>query len=102
MAVQSSTFTEPSNLPPPPEWMLKEEKEDIRYNEEKCMKKANEIIKSLGIKKNLLQLYDDYVEGKKTNPKLKKYLDENGMMNYNPWHIYNQWYYWNGETDKDN
>lgn len=70
---------------------------DIRYNDEECIKKTNQTLKEIGINKTLDELYDEYCDGK-INKKLKKYLLDNGMINCNPYHIYNQYYYWNGEN----
>ena len=71
---------------------------DLRYNDKECIKKTNETLKEIGINKTLDSLYDEYCDGK-INQKLKKYLLDNGMINLNPYHIYNQYYYWNGELN---
>jgi hypothetical protein len=71
-----------------------------QYNKELSVQKTNEFLKdNLGINKTLDKMYEEYTSNKKTKDMkiLKEYLkDKLAGHSPNPYHIYNQFYYYNG------
>lgn len=70
---------------------------DCKFNEEKCIELTNKKLKKIGINKTLDEMYDIYgIKSKPENKLLKKYLESVGIGTFNPYHIYNHYYYFGG------
>jgi hypothetical protein len=70
---------------------------EAQYNEEISIRKTEEFFKKNGINKTLEEMYDEYFCNKSTKEMkwLKQYLKDK-VGSSNPYHIYNQFYYFNG------
>ena len=77
---------------------------DTKGNHEKSMMIANKKLNDIGIKKTIEEMYDVYTSSNNPRTKefkiLKKYFDSVGAINYNPFHLYNHYFYYDGlDTD---
>lgn len=75
---------------------------NCKYDKEKCIELTNKKLNEIGIHKTLDQMYDIYCNDRKRTKEyklLKSYLLSNGIGTFNPYHIYNHYYYFSGIID---